>query len=123
MPPRPNPTNPTTRIEQDAGEGAKGQNRPNLALFPPNYDHFRALKRIRAANPTNRAIQGFKPAKMPESVLSRAEVGRIVNRGPETAAGWWAAPGAARSDVQAAFNHRMHLLERQAYLARKEGRA
>lgn len=109
------------RIEQDAGEAPKGRNRPNLPLFGPKYDHFAALKRIRAKHPTNRAIQGFKPAKMPESVLSRAEISRITLRGPETPSGWWAAPGSPRQDVQAAYNHRMHLLERQEYLARREG--
>jgi hypothetical protein len=113
----------TKRIEQDAGEAPKGKNQPNLACFGPNYDHFAALKRIRAENPKNRAIQGFTPAKMPESVLSRTEIGRITTRGPETPAGWWAAPGAARQDVQAAYNHRMHLLERQEYLVRREARA
>ena len=107
------------RVEQDAGEAPKGKNRPNLACFGPKYDHFAAVKRIRAKHPTNRAIQGFKPAQMPESVLNPAEIGRIVIRGPETPAGWWAAPGSARQDVQAAFNHRMHLHERQEYLARK----
>jgi hypothetical protein len=116
---RPNPPNRAIRVENDAGEVQKGKNRPNLPLFDPKYDHFAAVKRIRAKNPTNRAIQGFKPAKMPEYVLSPAEIGRIVTKGPETPPGWWAAPGAPRQDVQEAYSHRMHLLERQTLLRRR----
>lgn len=107
-----------TRIELDAGEVKKGQNRPNLPCFEPGFVLEDAKRRL---GRRNRAMSGFKPAQMPTRVLDSATMNRILLNREGCPSGWWAANPLDRREVMAAYEHRLRLVETQARLRAKAG--